>query len=313
MSFPSRALAASLREVSGGWCPWVVAMVCAGNAFAAPCDSALELKVAQRLSPRDGPWLLRCLDDETFEVTRGTADSARARVVSLAGVSKDLRLEVVVLAARALSRLPAPSSPPLLTTETPRSEPERAPRVDVVVPRVEPGDALLARGIFQGEPDPRVRPVARAQARWFPLEGTWLAGGRVGGQWAALRFFGGAHGGLAPASTLQVSALVLEGAVSLALVCAGNASVVACLRGDVAGGAALLSGIGDAQVTTKSGWAPWLDAGASVEVQTRAGPLWLALALQVSGVSGPRAIVAAANGPGWSGLMLGLALEGGWQ
>lgn len=281
------------------------------------CDQALERAVGARLSSAEGPWLLQCVDDDTLEVVRAVEGSeARARVVSLAGVSAPLRVEVAVLATRALLRAsPEPAAVPAPVTEASAPPPPRTPVSPhlevVVVPRTEA--APLRAGLLQPRGAPaEVTPRVEALGRWFPVEGTWLAGGAGGVEWGPVRVTVEASGAGQPAAELQVQALVLDAAGSLALLCGGSPSVAACARARVAAGAATLWSSSQT-TTTRAGWVPWVEGGLDLELAARVAALTFSVEVTAGAAVGPRAIVTDVQSSAWAGLVLGASVGVQWN
>jgi hypothetical protein len=145
------------------------------------------------------------------------------------------------------------------------------------------------------------------EARWFPLEGTWLAGGAVGFDWRALQVFARVSG----SAVQRVRALVAEAAGSLALACVGAPIVAGCLRVEASVGAASVALVDPSSLTAKSGWSVFAEGALGFEFVAQLPLAWLGLTAQVGAAVGPKATVAGAAGPGWAGLVLGVNLEVG--
>jgi hypothetical protein len=317
--------------------PWLLL-----GTLSARCDDALVRAAEERLAREGGTWQVDCEPDESVKITRslGRAES-RTRHVSLIGVSPALKVEVVVLASRAL-RVPSTSAqasaPPTPRARTsPEAEEAEAETAKVTPDPVEdavstalagpPGPAPEAPATVPVDARKRPRdvvvparetpfalalPVARAEVRAFPTEGTWLAGAGAGVAVGKMRAGIGAGYGEASTTTLDLRVLSVTFSGAYAVACfGGSTTACALVLGDV--GVAWITSRADGPVTTASGTTPVLGGGAAFELARDLGPLRTAIAVTLGASAGPQAVVADQRGPAWSGVSTGTTLSVAWR
>ncbi len=280
------------------------------------CDDALQDAVAARLEHVGGPWVLRCLDEQSLEITRVASERVeqRVRVIALDEVSESLRVDVAVMAAQALMRIPTPRSvapAPMEKARRPLPAGSNAAPEQLDAPDAETWFGTPWSHSMNAE----VGPYISLRGAWFPTSqdfssliglGYWMMGGTAGLEWRGLRVGINVWGSHQAYKSIAFDLVSPEMTASLALVCGQwQRSTRGCVRIDFSGGVAHVD------YAPKRPWYPMLEGALLVEADHRVGPLWLGVGIEGAGAFGIGVTPDGSPIP-WSGFRVGTAITASW-